>query len=91
MVPLLHNSPQIYSYTMDVRILFNRLLAELPAILPIPQVLTYGTVQLYFHIITHYYACSHMATRKELLSPTPCGCTYHGHGIVTRVHAWLAN
>ena len=31
MVPLLRNSPQICSYTMDV--LFNGLLAELPAIL----------------------------------------------------------
>ena len=40
MARLLCNSPQICSYTMDV--LFNGLLAELPAIvLPIPQVITY--------------------------------------------------
>ena len=43
-VPLLRNSPQICSYTMEVP--FNDLLAEFPVILdnflPIPQVITYG-------------------------------------------------
>ena len=58
MVPLLPNSPQICSYTMDV--LFNGLLAELPTSLDsfklVPQVIMdsrySGGLKTYFQVVT---------------------------------------